>query len=263
MIAPPRRTSVTLSFFLVDSSSFPGSPSSLYTLPRAPFTNFPLFSPPNVLASSIASLIATLAGTSLRSENKSSASPIRRTLRSTTEILSSGQSGAAFSIILSKSVRLLYTVSRRSLTNAALFNPGANSFKFRFTTASSAASGSCLESHSKRVCKTIERERCRCAILIFVCFGFKRGWYLPHAAKHLLNCLFSPCFYLLLLFLGFLRDIYHHTSAILTAVATETMAHVHATAILATRKTQFGKRVMAPAIAGMPSCGSHSDYHNR
>jgi len=43
--------------------------TSLYKLPKTPFTNLPLEFPPNVLASSIASLIATFGGTSFFSSN--------------------------------------------------------------------------------------------------------------------------------------------------------------------------------------------------
>ena len=116
--------------FLAGTSSLPGSPISRYTEPSTPLTNLPLDSPPNILASSMASLIATLAGTSFVSPKRSSKSPRRRTLRSTMEIWSIGQSGANFSITVSSFSRYSTTPAARDFVKRASSKPGANSAIF-------------------------------------------------------------------------------------------------------------------------------------
>src|SRR3989344_155562 len=79
--------------------------SCLYTVPSTPLTNFPDVCPENVFASSMASLMATLGGTSSLLLYKSSYKPILNTFRSMMGIWEIGHSGAAFSMMASISKR--------------------------------------------------------------------------------------------------------------------------------------------------------------
>ena len=90
------------------------------------------------------------------------------------EILSSGQSGAAFFIISSTALHFFNTSSTKENTKTLSSNPGANSLRFLFRTSFIFLSVQVLfcpeveiKSHSKSVWSTIDLERCRLAIIDF------------------------------------------------------------------------------------------------